>query len=808
VIGHPKPMHDHWAILNSLWNWVLIFVGFLALTHSILIPALIRRRRRRLLRRMEQTEIIPIETIETPPSNGLIARLRQMIAFYMELSRDSLGIAQTGSVPETPSVVDVYGELLEARHQISLNVAIQDSLHHNRLIEAAQRELENRRADLETAMPDPSYQVFPREIFRSAQSGHVVLEDEHLEFWNPQNTAPGFNQSNLMPSLTDAQRRIMDYATIRPVGETITPDGGIVFMDEVVYSPQDTPITLELMRSDDGRMLGISAVRTAEDSMPRVTTPAPTAAVARTPTAADLVMIDEATDYFASKLVVALNRNQTSEHAHIREIRIRVDELASAWEELSGADDNRFSQIHARITTAQTALLMATGAAMTYMTNATSSRAMPNVQGRGRNVMNPMNRNYLTRDYLRSCLISLCSSYEGFNWDNSSKELTVHTEAITLQSMINGTNYVVPLGRFRVVWHAGHFDGTNAGPGQFKIHALDPGRHAHGYPHIIHPHVSSNGMCPGNATTGVQATLPNALNGGRLIEGFDLVDGLLHNYGPSPFKHLEEWGNHLCPGCNSSVSQNSMVTCFQCNAGHCRECSQHCPDCHRWYCKERCGTYDRTTRTYACPCNHNTVRCNGCEQRFDPNTPTGRMDPVYGYCPRCLYTMTTGVRPTPATANPPAPTAPRPDVLRPQVPLTPTRPVVAAPNPAPSRPPQRPRHGQFDGSFDDMLDGQERIARHNIEVARAMRNDMNPAGGVAPTPIQNAEAVSRAQAMMDDIMAVREVEAPEPNTVEPLPAEDLIARAQETAPTVLDREPVVGNANRYRDRLTGRWVTR
>lgn len=545
-----------------------------------------------------------------------------------------------------------------------------------------------------------------------------------------------------------------------------------------------------------------------------------TSTVVHVPTIAELAMVESATAFFVSKLIGTINRNAVREAQLKGILAVQSEAYLALVSRMHLGTDSEFVVHTPEARVIGINLTQTIQALAAYMeTSVRGSSSVPRAS-------------YMSETFIRNSLRSICSSYLGFKWDNAAKKLSIHTDSITLSHVSHGTNFTVPLGRFEVVWNAEGFTGTNGNPTQFKIFALDEGFHARNNPRVIHPHVSSNNMCPGDANTGVQTRLPLALNEGRISDAFDLIDGLLHNYGGYPYVHLEHWGNHLCPGCRDSIQIDQMVQCFQCAAGHCRNCSKQCEECDRWFCKERCGIFHQETRTYTCPCTLNTVRCNGCQQRFDPTTPLGNMDPVNGYCPHCLYLWITGVTPTPATRVRPQPVPSNPfdgltvplavPVPNPATPV-PRRatPLTRVPNVTSSVAPVlrvpaagRPQRVEFENNYDDLLESEAALLQQRLDSV------------VIGTPrlVENVEQLAAAVDMLHDIngnapvVTHHELDADtEPSVVETTvdsviqTAESIVDEFATRSETVSIQTPVAPaivstSPNRYRDPITGRWV--
>lgn len=565
-------------------------------------------------------------------------------------------------------------------------------------------------------------------------------------------------------------------------------------------------------------------------------------AVVHVPTIAELAMVESATAFFATKLLGTVQRDTSRETLLKNQLLANMERYSRIVSSSLLGTDSEFRQGVPDMQQRGVELNDSVRAITGYLGG--SVRGSVSVSGAA----------YLSEDFLRNSLRSICSSYLGFEWDNAAKKLSVHTDSITLSHVVHGTNFTVPLGRFKVVWNAANFSGTNGNPSQFQIFALDEGFHARNNPRVIHPHVSNNTMCPGDAITGVQLRLPAAANGGRISDVFDLIDGLLHNYGAYPYVHLEQWGNHLCPGCRDSIQIDQMVQCFQCAAGHCRSCSKRCEECDRWFCKERCGILDQETRSYTCPCTINTVRCNGCLQRFDPATPLGNMDPVNGFCPHCLYLWITGVTPTAATrvTAQPMPSNPfaTPTVAPISAPVP--NPTAAAPRrasptvPVPNRPSQtvpvarqsataRPQRVEFENNYDDLLDSeaallQQRLASTATEPVSVVQNvqqlaaavdmlhDINGNFVILQDEVSNlAENTNQRDAVIEALQNIGENEPTLDSQrltsglseVHDVISSVMAAVANAPLETSITTETVPSsNPNRYRDSVTGRWVLR
>lgn len=162
--------------------------------------------------------------------------------------------------------------------------------------------------------------------------------------------------------------------------------------------------------------------------------------------------------------------------------------------------------------------------------------------------------------------------------------LSYTTNEITLRDC-NGDDH--ELGRFKV--------SLRLGKRIYNVNALDPNPCA-GNSAVVHPHVHGNRMCEGDAAESISF----ALSEFRLCDFFDMVSGVLNNYGSdNPYERLEDWEGLPCQSCNDTVSSDDSYYCESCEGSPlCNSCVYHCEGCCRYY------------------CNDCTERCCECRDRF------------------------------------------------------------------------------------------------------------------------------------------------------------------------------------------------
>jgi len=156
--------------------------------------------------------------------------------------------------------------------------------------------------------------------------------------------------------------------------------------------------------------------------------------------------------------------------------------------------------------------------------------------------------------------------------DGKTKTLTVTTEPITLAEI-----YLGPFA-IRLHWdRLAQFADSQC----FAIVALDPHPSAPNEA-VTHPHVSHEGLCPGEATLPIR----KALAQGRLADAFCLVRGVLEHFNPhSPHVHLDEWEGTECHDCGSTVSEDDLYFCEGCDQDYCSDCSSCCVACDVTRCR-------------------------------------------------------------------------------------------------------------------------------------------------------------------------------------------------------------------------------
>lgn len=188
-------------------------------------------------------------------------------------------------------------------------------------------------------------------------------------------------------------------------------------------------------------------------------------------------------------------------------------------------------------------------------------------------------------------------------------EITAITEPIILDS--------IELGRFAIIldWSA------SGRPHPYRIVAQEPNP-ASSNDEVIHPHVTSDYLCEGEA----EGAIRTALEQGRLFDFFLLVRQVLMTYNSaSAYVRLENWSGISCGDCGSLTEDSDY--CTSCESTLCPECSIGCLDCGDRYCLGCLGPCCGCADLYCPSCLR---PCEGCSQHFC----SGCLDENHN-CPEC-----------------------------------------------------------------------------------------------------------------------------------------------------------------------------
>jgi len=208
-------------------------------------------------------------------------------------------------------------------------------------------------------------------------------------------------------------------------------------------------------------------------------------------------------------------------------------------------------------------------------------------------------------------LIQTEQEFDELDYRRSEGKLVVTTAPIVLEDIRLG-RFEIQLGLDRL----GAPDQHDA----LRIVALEPNP-ASSDERVTHPHVSSEGLCAGDASAALRA----ALISGRICDVFLLARSVLENYNSgSPFVSLENWDGTPCSDCGYCASADDTSYCEGCQQDYCNDCISYCRSCDTNLCREclrKCSLCDE----YICGgCLQACQRCgaSACPACLDDNVCT------------------------------------------------------------------------------------------------------------------------------------------------------------------------------------------
>lgn len=210
-------------------------------------------------------------------------------------------------------------------------------------------------------------------------------------------------------------------------------------------------------------------------------------------------------------------------------------------------------------------------------------------------------------------LVAVSGEFGGFAVDEGG--LSVVTEPIALEG--------IDLGPFaiRLETDSLHLEAP------YRVRALEPNPAA-SCCDTTHPHVNGERLCAGEGRAAITA----ALEEGRLLDFFTVVDRILHTYAVgAAYVELSQWLGVPCHDCNGAVDENDRYTCERCDEPLCGDCLNCCDACSYGYCSaciERCAecearscsgclsTCGRCRREVCEACREGTI-CNRCLEELE-----------------------------------------------------------------------------------------------------------------------------------------------------------------------------------------------
>ena len=198
-------------------------------------------------------------------------------------------------------------------------------------------------------------------------------------------------------------------------------------------------------------------------------------------------------------------------------------------------------------------------------------------------------------------LDQLEEEFAGWKFDLTTASLSAVTEAIELEDVDLG-RFLIRLDLRELPW----LDDRRP----YRVIALDA-RPADGHDDVVHPHVTGQQLCEGEASSAIRSCLES----GRLTDFFLVVRSVLRTYNrSSAYVQLDEWTSPSCPECGSRMPESS--SCEQCRDEVCDDCIIYCRPCEGHYCPSCVVSCSECERAVCRQCLH-TCRACGARRCLD-----------------------------------------------------------------------------------------------------------------------------------------------------------------------------------------------
>lgn len=167
-------------------------------------------------------------------------------------------------------------------------------------------------------------------------------------------------------------------------------------------------------------------------------------------------------------------------------------------------------------------------------------------------------------------LLAIEAEFPSCDYDFTKNTVTVTTEPIEIE--------YTHLGAFQIELELRYLGQSCP----YRVIAVDP------YPaancdSTTHPHVQSETLCEGEG----QGPIKLALTEGRLHDFVTIVNQVLHSYNAdSAYTPLGDWSGTECRNCGSTVDEDEIRSCDQCDGQICGECTCSCDGCRETHCDE------------------------------------------------------------------------------------------------------------------------------------------------------------------------------------------------------------------------------
>jgi hypothetical protein len=185
-------------------------------------------------------------------------------------------------------------------------------------------------------------------------------------------------------------------------------------------------------------------------------------------------------------------------------------------------------------------------------------------------------------------LVALSDEFEGVTIDGSSQTVSVTTDRIVLEE--------VDLGPFEIRLHWDRIGERRP----YAAVALTPNP-AGESSETTHPHVKGDQLCEGDG----QIAIASALRTGRLLDFFQVVNGILATYNSgSAYVFLSNWNGSPCADCGAVLGDDDQYWCDRCEDLLCRDCLSSCAGCEDLCCH---------SCTNSCRACEESI-CSGCQR--------------------------------------------------------------------------------------------------------------------------------------------------------------------------------------------------
>jgi len=214
---------------------------------------------------------------------------------------------------------------------------------------------------------------------------------------------------------------------------------------------------------------------------------------------------------------------------------------------------------------------------------------------------NALRLNTPTLKNIKSELMAVKKHFKNFKVTKD--KIFATTDDVLLEG-INLGPFEIVLNTKHLAMDVGSYDDTNM---KVYVKALKPNM-VYGH---THPNVSEGQyLCLGYGYDCVKSALVES----RILDYFDVVNSILHTYGPeNPYVEIEDWRNNQCCDCGAYYVSGSGTHTQCCDMIYCDSCSSYCYDCGCVWC------YDCNTICDACEsklCRDCVGICGMCGDRF------------------------------------------------------------------------------------------------------------------------------------------------------------------------------------------------